>query len=321
MVTSQLCVSREVSLILMCTTLLTRTSSILSAPVRTGIHAFFRGDASFSLRGAPSRNDIILLLVRQFDVDEFNQRLRDPFRARSASQAGGTLNVNTVFITAEDGSLILAGSNSYEDNKLPTSMKTIGQDGNQRMQVALTLSALFGECLYLPTVVSAVNKGYLPHVLHLPLCPDSAMACVVALLVFLVYSKRMNDEDEDEDVIENIALEPPHAEDDMEGGRLRTARLRAESSETVASKAEVEIEVPSTPLYTISDVSDNSVMSTLESPFAEARKACHFASPEAGLGIAKSNQYQVASDSALGFMADWQLENWGVCDDSNIASL
>ena len=113
------------------------------------IHAYFNGEALFTLRGAPTRSDLITLLVRYFDVDEFNRRLVAPPKDRVLlkTRAGdtGSVKVNSVFFMLEDGTMVSAGSVAYQENKLPTSVTSLGQNDNQRMQVAFVLSALIGE--------------------------------------------------------------------------------------------------------------------------------------------------------------------------------
>ena len=64
------------------------------------LHAYFTGISSFSLRGAPTSNEITQLLVEYFDVDEFNRQLMVPSKAARAAKIRAesiSINVNSVF--------------------------------------------------------------------------------------------------------------------------------------------------------------------------------------------------------------------------------
>ena len=93
----------------------------------------------------------------------------------------------------------------------------------------------------------------------------------------------------------------------------------------------MEIEVPSTPQMSISDVFDKSevsVSSFSESPFTVGAESpsCYYGIAHActapstpGLEIAKPNRYRYVGDSSLGFAAEheWQQpRNWDFFKDS-----
>ena len=69
------------------------------------LHASFTGKASFS-HFAPTQSELIELLLRHFDVSEFNDRLKFPLRLRTLVEP---VVVNSVFFTVEDGTLVNAG--------------------------------------------------------------------------------------------------------------------------------------------------------------------------------------------------------------------
>ncbi len=105
------------------------------------LHAYFRGATFFSSRASPTRDDLITLLLRYFDVDKFSRRLMLPFRARGVhSTADELIEVNSCYFTLEDGSLIEPGF-EYEEKTLPNTGTLTGLG----MQVVLLLSALIGE--------------------------------------------------------------------------------------------------------------------------------------------------------------------------------
>ena len=105
------------------------------------LHAYFRGATFFSSRASPTRDDLITLLLRYFDVDEFSRRLMLPFRTRGVnSTANELIEVNSCYFTFEDGSLIEPGF-EYEEKTLPNTGTLTGLG----MQVVLLLSALIGE--------------------------------------------------------------------------------------------------------------------------------------------------------------------------------
>ena len=148
------------------------------------------------------------------------------------------------------------------------------------------------------------------------------MTCVLGLIMFLLYSNRVNDDDEDSIPSEST----------LEEGQSRVAEPQGEASEAAAaaSATAVEIAVPSTPMITtMSDVSDNSAVSSLsESPFTTGAKSPLFdvASPTTQatpcLGITKS-RYRYGGENTLGFAAEkWQPRNWEIYkDDSTVESL
>ena len=113
----------------------------------TRIHAYFDGEALFSLSVAPTKSDLITLLIRYFGIDEFNQRLVTSVggqrRLSSDQEDSVVVKVNSVFFTLEDGSLVSAGTTDWEENKLPPSSTTLERDN--QLQVAFVLSALLGE--------------------------------------------------------------------------------------------------------------------------------------------------------------------------------
>jgi len=105
------------------------------------LHAYFRGATFFSSRASPTRDDLITLLLRFFDVDEFSRRLMLPFRTRGVNSTDDELvEVNSCYFTLEDGSLIEPGF-EYEEKTLPNTGTLTGLG----MQVVLLLSALIGE--------------------------------------------------------------------------------------------------------------------------------------------------------------------------------
>jgi len=114
----------------------------------TRVHAYFDGDALFSMIGAPAKSDLITLLVQYFDIDEFNQRLVTSVGGRrrlsSADEEDSVVvKVNSVFFTLEDGSLVSAGAIDWEEDKLPPPSTTLERDN--QLQVAFVLSALLGK--------------------------------------------------------------------------------------------------------------------------------------------------------------------------------
>jgi len=113
----------------------------------TRVHAYFDGEALFSLSVAPTKSDLITLLIRYFDIDEFNQRLVTSVGGRrrlSSDQENSiVVKVNSVFFSLEDGSLASAGTRDWEENKLPPPSTTLERDN--QLQVAFVLSALLGK--------------------------------------------------------------------------------------------------------------------------------------------------------------------------------
>ena len=64
------------------------------------LHAYFTGTSSFSLRGAPTSNELTQLLVKYFDVDDFNRQLKVPSKAARAAKSRAesiSIKVNSVF--------------------------------------------------------------------------------------------------------------------------------------------------------------------------------------------------------------------------------
>ena len=55
-----------------------------------------------------------------------------------------SLTLYCIYIVKEDGTLVLAGS-AYEENKLPTTAKYVGQNGSKRIQTIFVLSTVIGE--------------------------------------------------------------------------------------------------------------------------------------------------------------------------------
>jgi len=114
----------------------------------TRVHAYFDGDALFSMIGAPAKSDLITLLVQYFDIDEFNQRLVTSVGGRrrlsSDQEDSVVVKVNSIFFTLEDGSLVSAGTADWEENKLPPPSTTLERES--KLQVAFVLSALLGKC-------------------------------------------------------------------------------------------------------------------------------------------------------------------------------
>jgi len=113
----------------------------------TRVHAYFDGEALFSLSVAPAKSDLITLLIRYFDIDEFNQRLVTSVGGRrrlSSDQDSVVVKVNSIFFALEDGSLVSAGTTDWEENKLPPSSTTLERES--QLQVAFVLSALLGKC-------------------------------------------------------------------------------------------------------------------------------------------------------------------------------
>ena len=114
------------------------------------IHAYFTGVALFTLQGAPTRSDLITLLIRYFSVDEFNRRLIAPIkqtrglRAPKTSIGHESVKVNSVFFTLEDGSLVSAGS-IYDENMLPASSVSSPEQDENRVHVAFVLSVFVGK--------------------------------------------------------------------------------------------------------------------------------------------------------------------------------
>ena len=124
-----------------------QNSNQSDAESTTRIHAYFDGEALFSLVGAPTKSDLITLLIRYFDIDEFNQRLVTSVGGRrrlsSDQEDSVVVKVNSIFFTLEDGSLVSAGTRDWEENKLPPPSTTLERD--DQLQVAFVLSALLGK--------------------------------------------------------------------------------------------------------------------------------------------------------------------------------
>ena len=88
------------------------------------------------------------------------------------------------------------------------------------------------------------------------------MACVLVVVMFMLYSNRMNNDDEEG----NGGIISPDESPLKEG----------QSSEVATTKIEVEVEIPSTPQIIMSDMSDASEVSSLsESPFMVAKRSSH----------------------------------------------
>ena len=246
--------------------------------------------------------------MKYFDVDEFNDRLSPlkTARARAASpksRADDAVEVNAVFFTAADGSLIQAGSSKFEENKLPSQPTSKGQQlGGQRLQVSFVLLALV------------------------------AMTCVLALLMFLVYYNRMEEEDEEE-IIDVI-----YPEDDVSPPAVSSTIVERDGSSEAATKADVDIEVPVTPQHTVSDMSSSDLSTLSESPFMPGRTTyksassyyCHGLDSDdpstLGLGISNPSRFRYSGDCSLGFAAEhsWQQQqqsrNWEVYQDPIVKS-
>lgn len=145
-----------------------------------------------------------------------------------------------------------------------------------------------------------------------------AMACVLGLVSFLLYSNRKNNIDEEDN---NHGTESA-----LEEGQSRIAQ-QGESSESAASKVEVEI-IVSTLQMSMSDVSDKSMVSSLsESPFTARGRtsSCNYELDSdpltPGLGISKTKRYQYVGNSSLGFDAEnWQPRNWEMYKNSTVQS-
>jgi len=123
-----------------------KNSNYVDDAKTTRVHAYFDGEAIFSMIGAPAKSDLITLLIRYFDIDEFNQRLVTSVGGRrrlSSDQDSVVVKVNSVFFTLEDGSLVSAGTRDWEENKLPPSSTTLERES--QLQVAFVLSALLGK--------------------------------------------------------------------------------------------------------------------------------------------------------------------------------
>ena len=66
------------------------------------LHAYFTGISSFSLRGAPTSNEITQLLVEYFDVDEFNRQLKVPSKvSRVAKIRAESISIWASTVAAE----------------------------------------------------------------------------------------------------------------------------------------------------------------------------------------------------------------------------
>ncbi len=130
--------------------------------------------------------------------------------------------------------------------------------------------------------------------------------------MFLLYANRVNDDDE-ESIPSESALE-----EGQSSSRVAEPRGEASEAAAAASATAVEITVPSTPQMTMSDMSDNSAVSSLCDSFDLVSPAP--ATP--GLGITKSG-YRYGGGNTLGFAAEkWQPRNWEIYkDDSTMESL
>ena len=142
------------------------------------------------------------------------------------------------------------------------------------------------------------------------------MACVLVVVMFMLYSNRMNNDDEEG----NGGIISPDESPLKEG----------QSSEVATTKIEVEVEIPSTPQIIMSDMSDASEVSSLsESPFTVAKRSSHCyndlehasstPSTQGLVGIAKPNRYRYVGDCTLGFAAEQQQpQYWGIYKDSSM---
>ena len=140
----------------------------------------------------------------------------------------------------------------------------------------------------------------------------------------------MKYDDDDESVI----IVPEAMPTDLEEGQSRIAEPRSEllseavAAATTATKSpskveEMEFEVPPTPQFSMSDVSDNSaaMSSFTESPCTTVKSPSYglgldYNSPATpstpGLGIGKPNLYR-AGDLNLGFATEkYQPKNWEI---------
>ncbi len=114
------------------------------------LHASLTGKISFS-HLAPSQSEVIDLLLRHFDVLEFTDQLKFPFRLRTLEEEPldedpVVLNVNSVFFTLQDGNLVNVGyknaapiASSPTDNAKEASLT---EHQIQMITVSLVIAAL-----------------------------------------------------------------------------------------------------------------------------------------------------------------------------------
>jgi hypothetical protein len=129
------------------------------------LHAYFRGASFFSSRASPTQDNLIDLLVRYFDVDEFNRRLMLPFRTRGAkSPTDELIEVNSVYFTLEDGSLIQSGFNNEES---ALTLPNTSTHTRLVMQFVLLLATLIGErSLFLLNPSFLISNWFLYKLTH-----------------------------------------------------------------------------------------------------------------------------------------------------------
>lgn len=333
------------------------------------LHAYFTGSASFSLQGAPTSRDLTTLLVRHFDVDEFNRLLKKaPIQARAANTRPESVKVNckllaqaiivdyfylatrfdrlthhypfvssAVFFTLEDGSLILAGSTRYDENKLPSkAVAPGGEDGSRGIQIMFVVLALIGKLSFVAIVARAYCNTHTNLIVLLHL---SAMACVLVLIMFLLYSNKRNEEEADgsfpvvhgSDLEEGLSMIAERNESSAEASKA--TNQDTEENPKPNDVATIEVEIPSTPRFAMSDLSEtedyNSDVSSLaESPLTVvanksppqlyygrdcSSEGTQSTSGQARVGIAKPK-----GGDALGFVAEeLQLKNWEIYDESS----
>ena len=159
------------------------------------------------------------------------------------------------------------------------------------------------------------------------------IASFTVIIGALFYNRMKYDDEDDTSVI----IVPEAMPTDLEEGQSRIAEPRSEllseavaaaTAATVATKSpskveEMEFEVPPTPQFSMSDVSDNSaaMSSFTESPCTTVKSPAYglgldYNSPATpstpGLGIGKPNLYR-AGDLNLGFAAEkYQPKNWEI---------
>ena len=163
---------------------------------------------------------------------------------------------------------------------------------------------------------------------------DLTLIASLTVIIGALFYNRMKYDDEDESVI----IVPEALPTDLEEGQSRIAEPRSEllseavaaaTAATVATKSlskveEMEFEVPPTPQFSMSDVSDNSaaMSSFTESPCTTVKSPAYglgldYNSPATpstpGLGIGKPNLYRATGDLNLGFAAEkYQPKHWKI---------
>ncbi|KAL3784691.1 hypothetical protein ACHAW5_002869 [Stephanodiscus triporus] len=181
------------------------------------LHAYFRGASFFSSRASPTQDNLINLLVRYFDVDEFNRRLMLPFRTRGAKSppTDELIEVNAVYFMIEDGSLIQPGLNNEEN--------------------ALTLPN-----------TSTHTRVVMPVVLLLATL--IVIACFLALATFLW----PNDDEEDTSCVTSSDLNQSRIAEQLADSTNVGAIKRAEPNNDIPSSDDTKYTPRQSPQYTLS---------------------------------------------------------------------